>query len=308
MDSSKPSLKSHELTNHVSIHKINTKAPEVDDKNESLTFEGNLYRYKIGGSDSSNTNDLNAWFTYVLYAGLLNFKFRKTRFKVNLGLNLREYYQNINHYLSIKKQKKLSYISRSKEVSKLLHIQDFCTYPNIYAQAVALSKTIKEPEFILLKFGKDDFEGIYFDPSSEKEKQSYVLGQGLSEFLTDLDFNGLKKGRDTQKNKLNQSIDANLKIQTTQYLKNHIVKKINKLLIIKPEALIVVIREKGISLYLGNMLASKIETVPVVFEKREANSLASEGLYYLDDFESYDSYHVKVGVAITNQKTIFTSK
>lgn len=301
-------LKSHELPNYASIHNIEKKHPQTIIKHNSSAFEEKLYPYEFEDFDSQDAKNVNVWLNQVLYAGLFKFKFRNTKFKVNIGLNLREYYRNINDYLSISKQKKLNYFIRGKELSKFLQIQDYCIYPNIYAQAIAFSRIINESEFILLKFGKDDFEGIYFDPTLNKEKQHYTLGPGVGEFLTDFNFEGPQNGGNLAENKQSKQIETKIKFQSNQYIKNQILRKINKLITLKPDASIVVVRDAAISPYVGDILASKIRSEKVKFVISEANSIASEGLYLIDEFESLDSSHTKVGVAISKGKSIFTSK
>lgn len=301
-------FKSLELSNNVIIEDFGSQKTEMNDLDSSVVFRGGLYLYKIGIHDSSNNKGLNSWLSYVLYAGLLKFRFKKTRFKINLGLNLRDYYQNIRYYLSVKRQKKLSYVSDEKEISKILEIIGIEIYPNIYASAVALSKVIQDRKFIVLKFGLEDFEGIYFDPTLEKEKQTYILGEGLSDHVEELQYAGPEKVKDYIINKNNLAIDAKLKKQVAQYFKNQIERKINRIVGSNVDISIVLITEEGISSYIGNVLLNNIKIGNVLEIVNQANTIASEGLYLIDNFETIDSYNEKVGVAIANNKTNFTSR
>jgi hypothetical protein len=308
MDLFQTNYKSHELPNQVTIHTIDSEVTPLEQTDSSVMLKGNLYIYKVGDTDSLEAKGLNPWFNYVIYAGLLSFKFNKSRFKVNLGINLRDYYQNINHYLALKKQKKLSHISKGKEISKIIDIVELQIYPNIFAQAVAFSKVVNEEEFIVLKFGKEDFEGIYFNPLSKKEKQYYILGEGMSDYITELNYDGPKKGDNVPENKLNIRMDSKIKKGVNQYFRNQIQKKISKLIAIKPNTKIILLRENGISAYIGNILASNIKQQKVIYNVSGSNDIASVGLYQLNEFESFDGFIEKVGVAISNDKTNFTSR
>lgn len=301
-------LKSHELANNVIIEDFGTQNVQTNETDASVIFRGGLYLYRIGVSDTSDNKGLSSWLTYVLYAGLVKFKFKKTRFKINIGLNLRDYYQNIQHYLSVKRQKKINYINGDKEISKIFDIVGIEIYPNIYASAIAVAQFVSSEKFIVLKFGKEDFEGIYFDPSLKKEKQTYILGEGLYDHISSLSYVGPKKVTDFIENKINLGEDAKLKKQVNLYFNNHIARKINRIASTDSNSSIVIVFEDNISPYMQNVIASNIKVGRIIEIITQSNALASEGLYLIEEFATLDMYNEKVGVAISNEKTNFTSR
>ncbi|MCH7412029.1 hypothetical protein MM213_00925 [Belliella sp. R4-6] len=308
MEIFKSNFKSLELANHVTIENLDLENLQINTSDLSNTYFGSLYSYKIGEFNSSENKVLVSWLSYVVYAGLLKFKFKRSRFKLNLGLNLRDYYQNIKDYLSVKKQKKIRYFNGEKEVSKIYEIVNIEIFPNIYASAYALSKISDKQEFIVLKFGLEDFEGIYFNPALKRENQAYSLGEGLAKHLTEPSYEGPTKVKDAFASKSNLSKDAKIRRQIGEYFKTHIYKKINRLVGSRIDVHIIIIPEVGLSSYVGDIIASSIKggsTIEIIYH---SNALASEGLYLIDEFELYDAFNEKVGVAITNDKTTFTSR
>ncbi len=305
----KSNSNSHELANHVSLQNLDSELISVDSNDESILVKGSLYYYKIGKHIENNDNKaLEPWLNYVLYAGLLKFRFQKKRFKINLGLNLRDYYQNIRTYASIKRQKKLSYITGGKEISKVLDIVDVLIYPNIFAQAYALSKVIEHEEFIVLKLGKEDFEGILYNPRINKEKQTYILGEGLSDFIADLKTEKVMENNKYSDIKAVSSEDAKLKKQLKSYFNNHVGKKISRIVNLNANAPIILLIEEGISEYIGEIFSSFFSKDRIIQKYQGCSEIASEGLYLLDEFETYDAFNERVGVSISNDKTNFTSR
>ncbi|WP_089242523.1 hypothetical protein [Belliella buryatensis] len=308
MDMLNVNFQSLELANQVTIQNIDNQPFPSNIEENSLLVKGNLYYYKIGQQNLSDGKVMESWLSYVLYAGLLKFRFKKTRYKINLGLSLREYYQNIRNYIAIKRQKKLSLFDGSKEISKTLDIVAFTISPNIYAQAIACTKITSHQSFIVLKFGIEDFEGIYYNPELTKEKQSYILGDGLGDHCISLNYDGpnQKKGIQEMQKELTQ--DAKIKKCIKQYFSNQIDRKISKLTSKNKKTPIIIIFEGNISEYIGEFIASLIKPNEVILKLSKPNTLASEGLYALDEFETYDAFNEKVGVSIGTDKTTFTSR
>lgn len=301
-------FQSFELTNQVTIQDIENQTMSTSNDGNSLLLKGKLYYYKIGDQSISDGKVMESWLNYVLYAGLIKFRFKRGRFRINLGLSLRDYYQNIGNYLGLKRQKKLSFIDGNKEVSKTLDIIAFNISPNIYAQALVCSKITKRKKLVVLKFGFDEFEGIYFNHDFSKEKQFYVLGNGLGDYFDSLNFNKPNKADATSEIRKEFDIESKIKKKLIHYFSSQVARKIASLISHGKNTPIIIIRDEEISEYIGKFIASLIGSTNKIFVITNPQNLASEGLYMLNDYDSYDSYNEKIGVSIGIEKTTFTSR
>ncbi|WP_209328938.1 hypothetical protein [Lunatimonas salinarum] len=160
---------------------------DVHERDNIVIFGINyLFKLKIRHEHESRyplRPNLEDWVSYVLHAGICVLNIPKSNINLNIGVGLKDYYQNHADFSNFITLKKVRYMFNGGLRSKSIRIRKFHIYPNLFGQANWIAHSIGLNTFVVLYFGMDSLEGIFFDIKKPYLNQRYVLGPGFREFV-----------------------------------------------------------------------------------------------------------------------------
>ncbi|EON76463.1 hypothetical protein ADIS_2913 [Lunatimonas lonarensis] len=123
------------------------------------------------------------WVSYVIHAGICLLNTSKKYLNAKIGIGLKDYYQNYHDFSSIIPIRKVRFLYNGRMGSKSISIRGLQIFPNLFGQANWISNRYGINRFVVLSFGMDCLEGLYFEQGKPFLSQRYVLGPGFSELV-----------------------------------------------------------------------------------------------------------------------------
>jgi hypothetical protein len=259
-------------------------------KRKFPTLIGNMHYYLIAESEDfiAAERNIKLWFSHVVYSGLLKFDLPSTKYHINVGLDLKTFYQG-SSVPSIRSQKTLKYINNGKIESKFIELSGIQAYPNIYATTVYLSQRFLDQPFLVLHLKINSFEGMFYVPGIPHTKQVYTIG------------NAFEKTDSPNEKNFAQPLGS---LQKRYF--NLLVKKAGKLLEQKEDGPIYVIKDSNVEDGFLTSFVEHFKDKNVIVIEEHPNNIASIGLFLLNQSLIIEENHTTFGISSAQDQTFFT--
>lgn len=200
----------------------------IDEKDSIFIFNSNCI-VKLGLKASALNSyhghpGFEDWISYVIHAGICLLNTSKKYLNVKIGIGLKDYYQNYHDFSSIVSLRKVRFLYNGRMSSKSISIRDLQIFPNLFGQANWIADNYEINRFVVLSFGMDCLEGLFFEKGKPFLNQRYVLGLGFSDLIRVLNTEAYFETNNLSE-KLTES-KAKMEIEYEEFYNQFLKKKI----------------------------------------------------------------------------------